>query len=215
MVGCGWLHGVAHRHRGQPQGLWQHASSIDVPPSCDSVVGRTPAVPAAEEERYIVVGGRRWRATDPSIPEPLRTELVAELMAARRAVRAGHGDEVAVAAARHRVQDAKVALGERGAPWWEPALAEAHRERVAATVRTLLRHRPAGATICPSDVARAVSSPEWRQAMGTVRAVAVEQAGDGEIVVLQRGAMVASPAEARGPIRYGRGDSFPDAPPGG
>lgn len=31
-----------------------------------------------------MVDGRRWRATDPSIPEPLRQELVNELMAARR-----------------------------------------------------------------------------------------------------------------------------------
>lgn len=169
-------------------------------------------VTSPEEGRFIVVDGRRWRATDPSIPEPLRAELVGELMAARRAVKAARGDEVAVAAARHRVHDAKVALGERGAPWWEPAPAEEHRERVAATVRALLRHRSAGATICPSDVARAVSSPDWRPAMAEVRAVAVEQAADGEIVVLQRGIPEPHPAEARGPIRYGRADSFPDPP---
>src|SRR5690606_42165303 len=36
---------------------------------------------------HIVVKGRRWRAADPSIPEPLRAELVSALMAARRAVR--------------------------------------------------------------------------------------------------------------------------------
>ena len=58
--------------------------------------------------RYIVVDGRRWRATDPSIPEALAAELRSELMAARRAVGAREPD------ARARVQDAKVALGERG-----------------------------------------------------------------------------------------------------
>lgn len=41
--------------------------------------------------RYIVVKGRRWRATDPSIPEPLRAELVSALMTGRRMVRT-HGD---------------------------------------------------------------------------------------------------------------------------
>jgi hypothetical protein len=195
--------------------LWPTAFVIDIPHAGSGPAGCTPTVPAAEGDRHIVVGGRRWRATDPAIPEPLRAELVGELMAARRAVRAAHGDEAATAAARRRVHDAKVALGERGAPWWEPAPAEAHRERVAATVRALLRHRSAGATICPSDVARAVSSPAWRPALATVRAVAGEQAVDDEIVVLQRGAPVPRPDEARGPIRYGRGASFPDAPQGG
>ena len=69
----------------------------------------TPAEPERTPDgRYLVVDGRRWRATDPGIPETLRAELVAELMAARRIQ------------ARARVQDAKVALGERGEPWWEP-----------------------------------------------------------------------------------------------
>jgi hypothetical protein len=71
--------------------------------------------------RYIVVNGRRWRASDPGLPEERRAELVAELMAGRRAVKAAvrAGDAVAERAARDRVHAAKVALGERGAPWWE------------------------------------------------------------------------------------------------
>ncbi|WP_258934323.1 hypothetical protein [Nesterenkonia pannonica] len=40
-----------------------------------------------EDGRHIVVDGRRWRASDPSIPEKLRSELVKELMAARRLVK--------------------------------------------------------------------------------------------------------------------------------
>ena len=50
-------------------------------------VERTP------DGRYIVVGGRRWRASDTGIPDNLRSELVGELMRARRAVRS-RGDEV-------------------------------------------------------------------------------------------------------------------------
>ena len=42
---------------------------------------------ATADGRYIVVDGRRWRATDPAIPESLRRQLVDELMDARRAVR--------------------------------------------------------------------------------------------------------------------------------
>jgi hypothetical protein len=70
--------------------------------------------------RWIVIDGRRWRATDPSIPEERRKELVSELMSARSAV--GHakrrGDAKAERAARDRVHAAKVALGERGPKWW-------------------------------------------------------------------------------------------------
>ena len=71
--------------------------------------------------RYIVVNGRRWRASDPSLPEARRQELVNELMSARRAVAAAKRSDDAAAerAARDRVHAAKVALGERGEPWWE------------------------------------------------------------------------------------------------
>ena len=71
--------------------------------------------------RYIVVDGRRWRASDPRLPEARRQELVNELMSARRAVGAAKraGDAAAEAQARARVHAAKVALGERGPKWWE------------------------------------------------------------------------------------------------
>ena len=71
--------------------------------------------------RYVIIDGRRWRATDPSIPEERRQELVNELMAARRDVGAAKrkGDERAEKEARSRVHAAKGALGERGKPWWE------------------------------------------------------------------------------------------------
>ncbi|CAN7448169.1 hypothetical protein [Mycolicibacterium frederiksbergense] len=68
---------------------------------------------------HVVIGGRRWRATDPSIPEERRTELVRILMAWRREVRRTKGTPEE-RAARAGVQAAKVALGERGQPpWWE------------------------------------------------------------------------------------------------
>ena len=71
--------------------------------------------------RYVLIDGRRWRATDPSIPEEERQRLVGELMRARRdvgsALRAGDRD--AEREARGRVNSAKVALGERGEKWWE------------------------------------------------------------------------------------------------
>lgn len=73
-----------------------------------------------DEARYVVIDGRRWRATDPQIPEPRRGQLQRVLMAWRRDVRRtrGTGEE---ARSRAGVQAAKVALGERGIPWWEQA----------------------------------------------------------------------------------------------
>jgi hypothetical protein len=158
--------------------------------------------------RYLVIEGRRWRASDPAIPEALRTELVAELMAARRAVRDAAGADAATAAARRRVQDAKVALGERGEPWWEPASEEGRRERLAAAVRALLRHRKPDSTICPSDAARVSGGAGWRDLMDDARAVAAELAADGVVEVRQQGAAV-DPATATGPLRLARGPAWP------
>ncbi|WP_423141907.1 hypothetical protein ACOYW6_00625 [Parablastomonas sp. CN1-191] len=69
--------------------------------------------------RYIVVRGRLWRTANPHLPEAERERLVRELMDARRAVGAAKTDAAARTAARGRVDAAKHALGERGAPWWD------------------------------------------------------------------------------------------------
>jgi hypothetical protein len=157
-----------------------------------------------EDERYIIVEGRRWRRSDPAIPDRFRTELVAELMDARRAVasaqRCGTVAAGEIAGARRRVQDAKVALGERGAPWWEQASPAERAERIRAAIRALLRHRHP-ATICPSDAARVVGGASWRAALPAVREVVIAMAADGEIVVRQRGADLDNPADVRGPTR--------------
>ncbi|GGY14150.1 hypothetical protein [Streptomyces xanthochromogenes] len=78
---------------------------------------------------FVVIDGRRWRATDPMLPEDIASRLRKHLMAARRAVRSALSDEdeAAVRAARGRVQRAKVALGERGTPWWEQSAAQRRR----------------------------------------------------------------------------------------
>lgn len=144
--------------------------------------------------RYLVIDGRRWRASDPHIPDKLRQELVSELMSARREVRRDPD------AARPRVQDAKVALGERGCPWWEQPTDEQRAERIEACVRALLNHRD-GSTICPSDVARVIGGDAWRDVMEAVREVAAAMAERGEIVVLQKGEPATPPF--RGPIRLG------------
>ncbi|GGG25411.1 hypothetical protein GCM10007304_44100 [Rhodococcoides trifolii] len=68
-----------------------------------------------DDGRYIVVDGRKWRATDPNIPEERNAELRKILMAWRRDVRRTDGAHES----RAGVQAAKTALGERGTPWWE------------------------------------------------------------------------------------------------
>lgn len=128
------------------------------------------AVEPTDDGRFIVVDGRRWRATDPRIPESLRAELVGGLMRARRLVKGG-GD-----AARPMVHDAKLALGERGEPWWEEGSEEGRRTRLGAAMRTLLRHRD-GTTICPSDAARVVGGEDWRDLMALAREVAPRRGG--------------------------------------
>lgn len=164
----------------------------------------------AEDEHHLVIDGRRWRKTDPSIPEPLRVELVSVLMAGRRAVGAGKkaGDDDAISRARLVVNDAKVALGERGEPWWEAASPEGLDARIAATIVTLLRSRDEDSTICPSDAARVVGA-DWCDEMDRVRRVAADLASLRVVEVRQSGEVVE--AGARGPIRLGRGPDIDKA----
>ena len=84
---------------------------------------------------YVIIDGRKWRATDPSIPEERRQELVNELMSARRAVGAAKrkNDVAAERQARDRVHAAKVALGERGPPWWTDGAPDFNRRLVGNT----------------------------------------------------------------------------------
>ncbi|PQV62896.1 hypothetical protein B1R32_11936 [Abditibacterium utsteinense] len=75
---------------------------------------------------HVIIDGRKWRATNPDLPEDVRQNLVNELMSARRAVGAALKiqDADAEKTARARVSAAKIALGERGPKWWENAKPE-------------------------------------------------------------------------------------------
>ncbi len=160
----------------------------------------SPAPERTPDGHFLIIGGRRWRASDPSIPDRLRQELVDELMSARRAVKADD------AMARARVGDAKIALGERGHPWWEEAPVEALDARIASTVKALLRHRD-GTTICPSDAARVVGGEQWRTRMNDVRRVAATLAENEQVVITQRGKAV-DLCSVKGPVRIGKGQAF-------
>ena len=89
-----------------------------------------------DDERYLVVGGRRWRRQDPTLPEDVAARLRSALGSARsevgRCKRVGEDPS----AARVRVGLAKHGLGERGTPWWEQTDAE-RRERWESALRNL------------------------------------------------------------------------------
>ncbi len=70
-------------------------------------------------------------------------------------------------------------------------------------IDALLDARRPGATICPSEAARAVDPEGWRDLVAQARAVAGRLAARGEVEVTQRGAVV-DVATARGPVRIRR-----------
>ena len=67
-----------------------------------------------------------------------------------------------------------------------------------------LRHRARGATICPSEVARA-RAEEWQPLMEPVRRAARRLVAAGDVEILQGGRVV-DPSTAKGPIRIRRVD---------
>ena len=91
-----------------------------------------------DDERWLVVDGRRWRRQDPGLPEDVATRLRSHLGRGRSGVGAAkkRGDDGAVAAARERVGLAKHGLGERGTPWWEQDDDE-RRDRWESALRDL------------------------------------------------------------------------------
>ena len=95
----------------------------------------TSGYPVTPDGRYLVVRGRLWRRSNPHLPDDERAGLVAELMSARRAkgVAIRAGDPAARAAARARVEAAKVALGERGPVWWTDGAPDLNRHMAANT----------------------------------------------------------------------------------
>ncbi|WP_036271680.1 DUF3253 domain-containing protein [Methyloversatilis discipulorum] len=73
-------------------------------------------------------------------------------------------------------------------------------ERIAETLLVLVAGRAPGRSICPSEVARALT-PDWRPLMPRVRDVARRLARKGRVVVTQGGDVRDPRADWRGPIR--------------
>jgi hypothetical protein len=86
-----------------------------------------------DAERWLVVGGRRWRRTDPCRPAARVVALTSHLGRGRASARPAKadGDDERLELARRRVDLAKHGLGERGVRWWddtEPARIERARD---------------------------------------------------------------------------------------
>lgn len=91
--------------------------------------------PTTPDGRYFVVRQQLWRCSNPSLAPAEREALVADLMAARRAVKEAKrtDDAQALKSARSRVNEAKVALGERGPVWWDDGSPDYNRFKVTNT----------------------------------------------------------------------------------
>lgn len=76
-------------------------------------------------------------------------------------------------------------------------------EALEAAIVDLLRQRSGGATICPSEAARAVDPDNWRELMEPARSAARRLVARGQVVMTQGGRVV-DPSTAKGPIRLGR-----------
>lgn len=75
---------------------------------------------------------------------------------------------------------------------------------IESTILALLQERAAGASICPSDAARAVAEKnhkDWRDLMNSAREVAVRMTRAGRLKIT-RGTEILDPdALGRGPVR--------------
>jgi len=65
--------------------------------------------------------------SDPRLSEARRKSLLNSLMEARRDVEKCQGDPDQLKLARARVNEAKIALGERGPVWWEDGRPDENR----------------------------------------------------------------------------------------
>lgn len=86
--------------------------------------------PVTPDGRYLVINGRLWRRSNPSLPPEVAQALVSELMDARRKLARKDLSAPARADARARVDVAKRKLGERGEVWWDDGAPDLNRKLV-------------------------------------------------------------------------------------
>jgi hypothetical protein len=77
-------------------------------------------------------------------------------------------------------------------------------EEIRKAIADLLGKRSLTATICPSEVARTLTSTHWRAVIPKVRELAVAMAADGLLEIRQGGRVIPNGDPLRGPIRLAR-----------
>jgi phage/plasmid primase-like uncharacterized protein len=92
--------------------------------------------PVTPDGRYFIVRGRLWRMANPNLKKARRAELVSQLMAARRTIRAAKKatDREAELAAHIAVDEVKRTLGERGPVWWDDGAPDLNRHMARNTL---------------------------------------------------------------------------------
>lgn len=95
----------------------------------------SPPYPVTPDGRYFVVRGRLWRVTNPALGADERMKWQRELMRARSALGRARraGDDTARKAARRAIDEAKIALGERGPVWWTDGAPDYNRRMAVNT----------------------------------------------------------------------------------
>ena len=73
-------------------------------------------------------------------------------------------------------------------------------EGITTVMLKIAAERGPEKSLCPTDVARAVSAEDWRPLLGAVRKVAADLARQGKIEILRKGKPI-NPDEMRGVIR--------------
>ena len=101
-----------------------------------------PTDGSREDERWLVVNGRRWRRQDPGLPADVAARLLSHLGRGRSGVRTAGRTGQDPAPWRRRVDLAKHGLGERGTPWWEQDEQERHERWTRALAALDALDRP-------------------------------------------------------------------------
>jgi uncharacterized protein DUF3253 len=91
-------------------------------------------------------------------------------------------------------------------PELDPGPGSISDRQLEQAVVTLLARRDLTATICPSEVARAVGGPSWRDLMEPVREAARRLVRAGQVEITQGGKVI-DPEHIKGPIRIRRAGS--------
>ena len=77
-------------------------------------------------------------------------------------------------------------------------------ETLQVAILRMLEQRAAGASVCPSEVARSMRPETWRELMSVVRDAACALARAGSIEITQRDRVLAPNERLRGAIRLRR-----------